>query len=173
MEVLFATEEIAARVGELGRQISADYRGRELVLIGVLNGAFILLADLARTLTIPVRIDFIRVASYGNAACSSGQVSLRKDVELDLHGRHLLLVEDIVDSGRTLACLREHFQQRGAASLAVCALIDKRERREVDLVVDYPGFQVESGFLVGYGLDYAEDHRQYPAVYRIREESLQ
>jgi len=170
LRILYSAEEIAARVGELGRQISRDYVGRDLVLVGVLNGAFMLTADLARAISIPLMLDFVRAASYGQATASCGEVRLGKDVELDLTGRHLLLVEDIVDSGRTLARLKEHLLAKGAASVRVCALIDKHERREVAVTVDYPGFSDARGFLVGYGLDHAERHRQYPAIYRVEEE---
>ncbi len=169
MELLFSASEIAARVGELGRRISEDYRGRELVLVGVLKGAFMIIADLARAITTPLQIDFVRAASYGQATSSCGEVRLSKDLELDPTGRHLLLVEDIVDSGRTMAKLKQHLLAKGAASVRICALIDKSERREVEVEVDYPGFTNAGGFLVGYGLDCAERHRQYPAVYRIRE----
>ncbi|ADH87224.1 hypoxanthine phosphoribosyltransferase [Desulfurivibrio alkaliphilus] len=172
-ETLFSAQQIALRIAALGRQISADYQGRELLVVGVLNGAFIFTADLVRALSVPVTVDFIRAASYGQGSSSSGTVRLSKEVEQPLAGRHLLLVEDIVDSGRTLACLRDHLRQRGAASLRVCALIDKTERREVEVAVDYPGFVVPHGFLIGYGLDYGEQHRQYPAIYRLSEEHLE
>lgn len=171
-EIMFSAGQIASRVAELGQQISQDYRGRELLVIGVLNGAFIFTADLVRALTVQVVVDFVRAASYGQASTSCGQVRLGKDVELPLADRHVLLVEDIVDSGHTLARLRELFLSRRVASLRVCALIDKKERREAEVVVDYPGFSVEHGFLVGYGLDYAEQHRQYPAIRRLDEENL-
>lgn len=170
--MLFSPAAIAARVKELGQTISADYQGRELLLVGVLNGAFIFAADLAREITVPLKVDFVRAASYGQASSSSGRVRLSKDVELPLAGRHVLLVEDIVDSGLTLARLKDLVLAREVASLRVCALIDKQERRLVEVAVDYPGFVVERGFLIGYGLDYAEHHRQYPAIYRVREESL-
>jgi len=170
--MLFSPAAIAARVKELGQTISADYQGRELLLVGILNGAFIFAADLAREITVPLKVDFVRAASYGQGSSSSGRVRLSKDVELPLAGRHVLLVEDIVDSGLTLARLRDLFLAREVASLRVCALIDKQQRRLVEVPVDYPGFVVERGFLIGYGLDYAEQHRQYPAIYRVREESL-
>jgi hypoxanthine phosphoribosyltransferase len=171
-EILFSPAAIAARVKELGQTISADYQGRELLLVGILNGAFIFAADLARQITVPLKVDFVRAASYGQGSSTSGRVRLSKDVELPLAGRHVLLVEDIVDSGLTLARLRDLFLAREVASLRVCALIDKQQRRLVEVPVDYPGFLVERGFLVGYGLDYAEQYRQYPAIYRVREERL-
>lgn len=171
-EIVYSAEQIASRARELGRRISADYQGREILLVGVLNGAFIWAADLVRVLTVPVLVDFVRTASYGQSSSSSGQVRLSKDVELPVAGRHVLLVEDIVDSGRTLARLRELFMARGVASLRVCALLDKRERRAVEVEVEYPGFVVEHGFLVGYGLDYAEQYRRYPAIYQLSEDKL-
>lgn len=166
-EEVIGAAAIAARVAELGRRIDQDYQGLGLVLIGVLNGAFIFIADLARAITIPHQVDFVRVASYGASSSSSGRLRLTKEVELPIAGKHLLLVEDIVDSGRTLAGLRELLLAARPASLRICALIDKQERREVAVTVDYAGFTVADGFLVGYGLDYAEQHRHYPAVYRL------
>ncbi len=157
--------EIADRVVELGRQITADYKEKKLVLIGILNGAFIFMADLARTMDMDVEVDFIRVSSYGNEAESSGMVTLRKGPELELAGKHVLLVEDIVDSGITTAWLRQHFTARHqAASVSICALIDKRERRKTAVDLEYVGFQIDKGFLVGYGLDYAQQHRNLAEV---------
>jgi hypoxanthine phosphoribosyltransferase len=164
---ILSQEEIARRVGQLGQEISLFYRHRSLVLVGVLNGAFIFMADLARALTLDVEIDFIRVASYGKASNSSGVISLSKDVELDLVGKDVLLVEDIIDTGQTLAFLKEFFLKKGAASLRICALIDKEERRQVEVAVDYRGFVVKEGFLVGYGLDCAEQYRNLAAIYHL------
>ena len=160
---------IADRVAALGRQIKADYQGQQLVLIGVLNGAFIFLADLARAIDMELEIDFIRVASYGGATASSGSVVLRKEPELDLAGKHVLLVEDIVDSGLTAAWLRNYFlATHQAASVRICALIDKQERRAVDAQLDYAGFQISSGFLVGCGLDCAQKYRNLPDIRAIK-----
>ncbi|HIJ79268.1 MAG: hypoxanthine phosphoribosyltransferase [Desulfobulbaceae bacterium] len=166
-EEVLSREEISRRVAELGAVISRDYAGRSLVMVGVLNGAYIFMADLSRAVDLPLEVDFVRVASYGTNTCSSGTVSLVKDVELEVKGKDILLVEDIVDTGRTIARLREIFAKKGARSVRICALIDKKERREVEVEADYAGFTVADGFLVGYGLDYAEQHRQYPAVYKI------
>lgn len=166
-EVVLSEAAIARRVRELGAEIGRDYAGQPLVLVGILNGAFIFTADLARAIDLPLEVDFIRVASYGQATCSSGTVSLTKDIELAIGGKHVLLVEDIVDTGRTLACLTGMLAARGPASLKICALIDKKERREVAAAVDYAGFAVAEGFLVGYGLDCAEQYRNLPAVYRL------
>jgi hypoxanthine phosphoribosyltransferase len=160
--------EIADRVTELGRQITSDYQGKKLVLVGILNGAFIFMADLARTMDMDVEVDFIRVASYGNQAESSGMVTLRKGPELELAGKHILLVEDIVDSGITTAWLRQYFAARHqAASVSICALIDKRERRNTAVELEYVGFQIDKGFLVGYGLDYAQQHRNLAEVCKL------
>lgn len=166
-EEVVSRKQIARRVKELGQVITRDYAGRQLVMIGILNGAFIFLADLVREIELPVEIDFIRVSSYGSSTCSSGVIQCSKDTELELAGKDILLVEDIVDTGRTLACLRELLVARKAQSVRICALIDKKERREVEVTVDYAGFVVAEGFLVGYGLDHAEQHRQYPAIYKI------
>ena len=166
-EVVIPEQEIRRRVGELGAAIARDYAGRKLLLVGILNGAFIFTADLARAIDLPLEVDFIRVASYGSSTCSSGTLSLTKDIELSIAGKEVLLVEDIVDTGRTIACLLELLASRGPASLKVCALIDKQERREAEVRVDYAGFTVAEGFLVGYGLDCAEQYRNFPAVYRL------
>lgn len=166
-EEVLSREDIARRVVELGRAISLDYTGRSLVMVGVLNGAYIFMADLSRAVDLPLMVDFVRVASYGANTSSSGTVKLSKDVELEVKGKDVLLVEDIVDTGRTIAWLQDFFTRKGASSVRICALIDKEERREVEVEVDYAGFTVAEGFLVGYGLDYAEQHRQYPAVYKI------
>ena len=164
--LVISREELHETVNALGARISADYAGKDLVMIGVLNGAFIFLADLVRTVTIPHQIDFIRVASYGHDNSSSGTIRLAKDVELDLRGRHVLLVEDIVDTGTTLAWLTERFMDNLAASVKICALIDKKERRKIEVPLEYIGF-ARDGFLVGYGLDYAEQYRYLPEIYSL------
>ena len=166
-EEVVSKADIANRVKELGQAITRDYAGRRLVMLGILNGAFIFLADLVREIELPIEIDFIRVSSYGSSTCSSGTIQCTKDAEIELAGKDILLVEDIVDTGRTLACLQQLLLARKAQSVKICALIDKKERREVEVAVDYAGFVVAEGFLVGYGLDHAEQHRQYPAIYKI------
>ncbi len=165
-EILFNRREIAEKVEQLGQRITADYKGRPLVLIGVLNGAFIFLADLARAIELPVEIDFIRVASYGDATTTSGTIRLTKPPEIDLTGKDILLVEDIVDTGTTLAWLRQYFKEHHVESVKICALIDKKERRASEVVVDYRGFEVQKGFLVGYGLDHGERFRNLPSICR-------
>jgi hypoxanthine phosphoribosyltransferase len=163
-KILFSRQAIADRGEELGREITEDYQGRPLVLIAVLKGAFMFLADLARAVDLPVEIDFIRVASYGDATTTSGTVRLTKSPEVDLAGKHVLLVEDIVDTGTTLVWLRQYFKEHKAASVKMCALVDKFGRRESEVFIDYAGFQVEQGFLIGYGLDYAEQYRNIPEI---------
>lgn len=165
-KIILDRREIATRVQELGSRITRDYQGDQLVLVGVLNGAFIFMADLARAIDLPVQIDFIRVASYGMKS-ASGELAFIKDVELPLTGKQVLLVEDIIDTGKTLFQLKKHFQTKGAAGVRICALIDKKERREVDIEADYSGFAVAEGFLVGYGLDFAEQHRNLPDVLHL------
>jgi hypoxanthine phosphoribosyltransferase len=158
-------KEIADRVEALGEQITKDYQGKKLVLIGVLNGAFIFLADVARAINLDIEIDFIRVASYGNETESSGSIILRKEPDINLTGKDILLVEDIVDSGITIAWLHEYFTiKHQAASVKICALINKHERRIVPVQVDYAGFQINKGFTVGYGLDYAQKYRNLPDI---------
>ncbi|MDH5297654.1 MAG: hypoxanthine phosphoribosyltransferase [Desulfobulbaceae bacterium] len=166
-KLIIAEHDIKKRVNELGAAITRDYRDRPLVVVGILNGAFIFMADLARQIALPIEIDFIRVSSYGDKDHSSGKITFTKDIELDITGKDVLLVEDIVDTGRTMAELIKFFAARKPASLKVCALIDKRERREAAIDIDYPGFTVAHGFLVGYGLDYAEQHRHYPEIYHL------
>jgi len=166
-ELILSQQQITDRVGELGERISADYKDKNLVMVGVLNGSFIFLADLVRTVTISHQIDFIRVASYGSSKTSSGKINLSKDVELDLAGKDILLVEDIVDTGTTLQWLVHYFTGKKTRSVRTCALIDKKERREADVSVNYTGFSLDRGFLVGYGLDYAEQYRHLPQIYSL------
>ncbi len=169
--IVFSAAEIAARVRELGRRINADYRDKDLVVVCLLNGAFVFMADLVRVIDLPLEIDFIRLASYGSETVSCGEVRMSKDVEVSLAGRDVLLVEDIVDTGRTIAFLRDCLAGQNPRSVRLCALIDKRERREKEVVVDYAGFDVAEGFLVGYGLDFAGQHRHYPAIYHLVREA--
>jgi hypoxanthine phosphoribosyltransferase len=147
--------------------ISRDYRDNDPLLVGILKGAFVFLADLVRHMNIPLQIDFIRVASYGDALESKGEITFTKDLEMSVEGRHLLVVEDIVDTGRTLKCLLEDLRQRGSSSVKTCVLLDKRHRREVDVPMDYVGFVMDEGFLVGYGLDWAETYRNLPDIYAL------
>jgi hypoxanthine phosphoribosyltransferase len=163
-EVLVAEEELKRRVRELGEAISRDYAGRPLLLVGVLKGAVFFLSDLMRFIDIPVEVDFMAVASYGSATDSSGVVRILKDLDVAIEGRDVLIVEDIVDSGLTLQYLLRNLGSRNPASLEVCALLTKPDRRKVDLPTRYVGFEIPDRFVIGYGLDYAERHRNLPFV---------
>ncbi len=161
-------EEIALRVRELGKEISRTYQGQSLVLVGVLKGALVFMADLIRALEIPrVEIDFVRLKSYGFSDTSAGEVQITKDVELPLKGKHVLIVEDIVDTGYTLAYLLEHLRLHEPASIKICCFVDKKERRKVNVPIDFRAFEIPKGFLVGYGLDYAERYRHLPGLYEV------
>ena len=162
--VLIPADEIQAKLVELAAAIDRDYDGRNPLLVGVLKGAFILMADLARYLTIPVEFDFMAVSSYGSATQTSGVVRILKDLDVDIAGRHVLVVEDIVDSGLTLQYLLRNLRARGPASLEVMAILSKPDQIKVDLPVRYHGFTVPNVFVVGYGLDYAERYRNLPYV---------
>lgn len=168
-KILVSTAALRERIAELGRTITTEYQGRQLVLLGVLNGAFIFAADLCRAIELDLEIDFIRVASYGESTKSSGSIRLLMEPRLELRGKDVLLVEDIVDTGTTMAWLLEHFQKSSANSVKICSLIDKAERRLVPVQVDYVGFALDQGFLVGYGLDCAERYRNLSAIYSLRE----
>jgi hypoxanthine phosphoribosyltransferase len=168
-EILFPKAVIERRVGELAAQISRDYAGKELLIVGILNGAFVFMADLIRALDVPCTVDFVRMASYGARSVSSGEVLIRKDLETPVAGRDILIVEDIVDTGFTLSRLMEILRERGPASLKVCAFLDKRERRRIHFVADYVGFPIPDAFVVGYGLDYNEQFRFLPDVRVLRD----
>lgn len=165
MTELFSRETILRRVQELGAVISEDYKGLPLVTVCVLKGAVIFFADLLRAMDRSTTIDFMRIASYGNSTSKESDVKLLLDLESDITGKHVILVEDIVDTGYSLQFLLQHLQARKPASLAVCALLDKHERRDVSVHVDYAGFTLDSGFVVGYGLDFAQDYRHLEALY--------
>ena len=162
--VLLTQEEIHERVAELGAQITRDYAGEEVVLIGILKGAVVFFADLVRTIKLPVRMDFMAVSSYGNRTKSSGEVEIRKDLSRPIDGRHVIIVEDIVDSGFTLSYLMRVLSSRGAASVRIATLLDKPARRRVELDVDYSCFVIPDAFVVGYGLDYDEKYRNLPDI---------
>jgi len=167
-EILIPRDKIQGRVKELADQICSDYKGTEPILIGVLNGVVFFIADLARQMTIPTKMDFVRAASYGSGMTSSGTVRLTKDVEIPIRGKPVILVEDIVDTGLTLAHIVEILERKGPESIRICAFIDKLERRDIAVTVDYCGFQVEEGFIVGYGLDHDEKYRYLPDIYILR-----
>ena len=169
-EVLVSTDELERRVGELGAEISRDYEGRDLVMIGVLKGAVLFLADLMRRLTVPCEIDFIAVSSYGSSTDSSGVVRILKDLEAPIEGRDVLIVEDIIDSGLTLQYLLRNLRARNPGTLEVCALLTKPERRRVELPIRYLGFEIPNRFVIGYGLDYAQRYRNLSYVAVLNEE---
>ncbi|HDZ91699.1 MAG: hypoxanthine phosphoribosyltransferase [Deltaproteobacteria bacterium] len=168
-EIFISRGAIQKRVGEIARQISSDYAGTEPVLVGILKGSIFFFTDLVREISIPTKIDFMRACSYGSKMHSSGCVRLTKDIELPVEGRHVIIVEDIVDTGLTLAFIKENLESRGVESVRICSLIDKLERREREVPVDYCGFQVKEGFLVGYGLDCDEEYRYLPEIYLLKE----
>ena len=161
-------DEIHQKVVSLARRISADYQNKPLLLVAVLKGAFVFLSDLARQLTIPVEIDFIQLSSYGCSDSSCGEIAFQSDLSVDVTDKHILVVEDIIDTGLTITRLIEHLQKLGPKGVRVCVLIDKYERREIAFQADYVCHSVKSGFLVGYGLDYAEQYRNLPAIYDIK-----
>ena len=167
LSLLLSREAIAARVKGLAIQISRDYVGKDLLLVGVLKGAFVFLADLMRALEMPVQIEFVRLASYGKGATSAGHVRVILDLEAYIAGRHVLVVEDILDTGRTLGFLLERLRARQPASLKLCVLLSKRIKRIYDITPDYTGFDVPVDFVVGYGIDYAERYRSLPAIYTL------
>jgi hypoxanthine phosphoribosyltransferase len=166
-ELVLSSKKIQDRIQELGKEIAEDYQGKELVVIGVLKGAFVFMADLVRAIPLPLSTDFIQVSSYGSGSSSSGQITLVASPAQPIAHRHLLLVEDIVDTGLTMQWLAQHFKEQGAASVRICSLIDKSERREHSVTIDYPGFSISEGFLIGYGLDYNEQYRNLPAIYHL------
>lgn len=166
-ELIISQETIHARVMELASQISSDYQGREPVLIGVLNGAVFFLTDLAREMTIPVKMDFVRAVSYGSGSSSSGSVRLTKGLEIQARDKPVILIEDIIDTGLTLSKILDIMREKSPESIKICALIDKQERRKKNISVDYCGFKVDEGFLVGYGLDYNEQFRCLKDIYKL------
>jgi len=164
-EILCTQEEIAKRVKELAAEINRDYAGKTILLLGTLTGSTIFFADLARELTLDVQIDFIKVSSYGASTTTSGTVKIDYEPLLQLENRHIVLVEDIIDTGHTAVFLREYFTKRKVASFALCSLLNKPERREVqNLTCEYLGFTIENKFVVGYGLDYDQRYRNLPYV---------
>ena len=169
-ELLVTREELTRRVAELGEAITRDYAGEPIVAVCILKGAAVFFTDLIRTIDLPMSIDFMAISSYGNSTKSSGVVRINKDLDKDITGKHVLVVEDIIDSGLTLSFLRDNLLSRGAKSLKICTLLDKPERRKVDLTVDYKGFVIPDEFVVGYGLDYAEKYRNLPDIGVLRPE---
>ncbi len=163
-EILLTEQQIHDKLAELARRIEADYAGDKPLLVGVLRGAVMVMADLARELTIPIEMDWMAVSSYGSGTQSSGVVRILKDLDTDLHGRRVIIVEDIIDSGLTLSWLLENLRNRGAESVDICALLRKPDAAKVDVTVKYEGFQIPNAFVVGYGLDFAEKYRNLRGI---------
>jgi hypoxanthine phosphoribosyltransferase len=171
-EILIEEDALRARVAELGEEISDYYEGRDLLLIGVLKGAVFFMADLMRKLTIPCEVDFMAISSYGASTDSSGVVRILKDLDINIEGRDVLVVEDIIDSGLTLSYLVRNLESREPASLEVCALLTKPARREIDVPVRYVGFEIPNRFVIGYGLDFGERYRNLPYVAVLSDDAL-
>jgi hypoxanthine phosphoribosyltransferase len=171
-EVLIDAEALRARIGELGDEISAHYAGQDLLLIGVLKGAVFFMADLMRHLTVPCEVDFMAISSYGAQTDSSGVVRILKDLDINIEGRNVLVVEDIIDSGLTLSYLMRNLESREPASLEICALLTKPARREIDVTVRWIGFEIPNRFVIGYGLDFAERYRNLPYVGVLSDELM-
>ncbi len=163
-EILFSEEQLKTRVAEIAREIERDYQGKEVMLISVLRGSFIFMADLCRAIDLPCTLDFMSVSSYGSGTTSSGQVQITKDLSEDITGRHIIVVEDILDSGNTLSYLLKILEHRHPASIRLCTLLDKPDRRVKPVEVHYSGFTIPDAFVVGYGLDYAEKYRNLPYI---------
>lgn len=163
-EILFSEKQLKTRVAEIAREIERDYQGKEVMLISVLRGSFIFMADLCRAIDLPCTLDFMSVSSYGSGTTSSGQVQITKDLSEDITGRHIIVVEDILDSGNTLSYLLKILEHRHPASIRLCTLLDKPDRRVKPVEVHYSGFTIPDAFVVGYGLDYAEKYRNLPYI---------
>ncbi len=170
--ILYSAEEIQEKVKELGRRISEDYKGRPLTVVGILKGSFVFMADLIREIDADVQLDFIAAASYGNKTESSGEIQIKKDMDITPAGKDILIVEDIIDSGNTLKYLRDiYLAGKNAKSVKIATLLSKPSRRKVDIEPDYNGFVIDDLFVVGYGLDYAQQYRQLPYIAWLEEEN--
>ncbi|WFA07727.1 hypoxanthine phosphoribosyltransferase [Tissierella sp. Yu-01] len=169
-EVLLSEEELQKRIKELGNEITKDYKDKDLVVIGILKGAVIFMSELVKNIGLPITIDFMAVSSYGKSSISTGEVRIIKDLDFSVEGKDLLIVEDIIDTGLTLNYLTELLKKRGANSVKICTLLDKPDRRTVGVNIDYLGFEIPDEFVVGYGLDYAEQYRNLPYVGALKEE---
>ncbi|RQD63104.1 MAG: hypoxanthine phosphoribosyltransferase [Desulfonatronovibrio sp. MSAO_Bac4] len=167
---IISGEAIQKRIREMGNEISRDFQGKPLITVCVLKGAFIFYADLIRSLSMDPEMDFVRMSSYGQQTFSSGKVHFSKDMELSIKDKHVIIVEDIVDTGKSISYLSRVLEARGPLSIKICALIDKHERREIPVKVDYAGFVLQKGFIVGYGLDYAEKYRNLSGIYELTPE---
>lgn len=169
-EVLVTEEEINEKVRELGRRISEDYKGKDLILVGILKGAVIFMSDLARNIDIPISMDFMAVSSYGSSSESTGVVKMIKDLDCSIKDKDVLIVEDIIDTGLTLSYLTDNLNKRGANSVRICTLLDKPDRRKAEVPVDYYGFVIPDEFVIGYGIDYAEKYRNLSYIASLKEE---
>ena len=165
--ILYSREKIAAEVRRLGQEISRDYGNQEIMLVGVLKGSFLFIADLIREIQSPSVVDFVRLASYGSGTQTSGIIEFRKELEMPIRDRDVIIIEDIVDSGYTLECLYNKLLLQQPRSLKICTLIDKRARREVEIEADYVGISMDDGFIIGYGLDHDERYRNLPDIYLV------
>ena len=170
-QILITADEIQDKIRDLAKQVTEEYRGKDLLLVGVLKGAFVFMSDLARQIDLPVEFDFMAVSSYGSATKSSGVVRILKDLDYEISGRHVLLVEDIIDSGLTISYLLRYLQARGPESLEICSLFWKKGEQAVPLDVRFPGFEIPPVFVVGYGLDYSEKYRNLPYIGTLKDEA--
>ncbi len=173
VDIMYTEAQIEKTVKELGRQISDDYKGEDLIVVGILKGAFIFMADLVRNIKLPLEVDFMSVSSYGMSTISSGEVRINKDLDFSIKDKHVLIIEDIVDTGLTLNYIKEILTKREPKSVKVCCLLDKPSRRKVDIPLEYVGYSIPDEFIVGYGLDYAEKYRNYPAVCILKPEAIE
>lgn len=169
-EILLTEEEIASRVKELGQEITKDYESKELLLVGILKGAVMFMSELSKNIKLPFMIDFMSVSSYGMSSKSTGEVKINKDLDYSVVGKDVLIVEDIIDTGLTLSYLTDNLKKRGANSVKIVTLLDKPDRRNTNVEIDYLGFSIPDEFVVGYGLDYAELYRNFPFVAALKEE---
>lgn len=172
-EILITNEEIIKRVEELGEEITKDYKDKNLMLVGILKGAAIFMSQLCQNIKLPMLMDFMAVSSYGRSSISTGEVRIIKDLDFSVEGKDILIVEDIIDTGLTLSYLTDSLRKRGAKSVKIVTLLDKYDRRDIDVDIDYLGFKVPDEFIVGYGLDYAEKYRNFPYVAALKEEVYQ
>jgi len=170
LQKLFDEEQIRAAVTRLAESITRDFDDEEIVFVSVLKGSFMFISDLMKEIKNPVVVDFIRATSYGSGTTTSGKVTLTKDLETDITGRNVIIIEDIIDSGLTLTAIKELLLARKPRALKICALVDKRARRKIEIEGDYIGFSIEDGFIVGYGVDYAERYRNLPAIYTVQQD---
>ncbi|MDT8273332.1 MAG: hypoxanthine phosphoribosyltransferase [Desulfomonilia bacterium] len=165
MKILYSASDIAQKVQELGQEISSAYRGQDLLIVGILKGGFVFMSDLIRHIDLPIKIGFARLSSYGNADCPQSEVKVLDDLEDVIEGKHVLIVDDIMDTGNSLIAFKKRLEKRNPASVKICTMIDKTFRRRSLITPDYYGFRLSDGFIVGYGLDYAENYRALPDIY--------